>query len=98
MQSDVYACGVVLYELLTGEKPVQGADSRELLKKLYTSRIVPPSEKVAGLDPRTDAIALKCLATDPKARYASMLVLRADLRSILGVPTAPASASEPRLG
>jgi serine/threonine-protein kinase len=80
---DVYACGIVFYELLTGDLPIKGATMLELRARIAVAIPEPPSRKVPGLDPRVDAIIARALAKDRGARYPTMRDLRADLRALL---------------
>ena len=81
-QSDVYACGIVLYELLTGDVPFTGSVA-ELLQLHETASIDAPSTRVADLDVGLDQVALRALAKDRGQRYASVRELRAALRTLL---------------
>ncbi|MBI4059875.1 MAG: serine/threonine protein kinase [Elusimicrobia bacterium] len=65
-QSDVFALGVTLYELLTGVLPFRG--SGEMSDKLE-ARFTPPSELAPGLGPAIDAVARKALSPRPEDRY-----------------------------
>ncbi len=73
-RADIYAVGVMLYQMLTGKIP-QGMF--EL-----------PSLQVKGLDPRYDAIIAKALREDREARYQSIREMRGDLDNILTQPVA----------
>ncbi len=70
-RADIYAIGVMLFNLITGEVP--------------RGRFKLPSEK-AGSDPRFDAIILKAMEQERDARYQSTLDLRRDLDEILATP------------
>lgn len=71
--SDLYAAGVMLYELLTGTTPFGGASTAEILRRHLEDPIVPPSVRCPDLAiPKAlDDITLRALARRPEARYAS---------------------------
>jgi hypothetical protein len=69
--ADVYAFGVVLYEMLTGRLPFDGDSLGAILLKQLRERPAPPSSVVPRLDPDLDAFVLRCLAADPRQRYAN---------------------------
>jgi serine/threonine protein kinase len=81
--SDVYAVGVILYEMLTGRKPFQGPKLMNLLTQALNQEPTPPSRLRAKVPPDLEAICLKCLAKQPKDRYASADLLAEDLRCFL---------------
>ena len=66
--SDVYACGVVLYEMLTGAKPHTGGHRRAgALPAPATRTSPPPSAAVPGLAPQLDDLVAGATARDPQA-------------------------------
>lgn len=74
---DVYALGVVLYELITGVKPFQSTNDIELIQEiLYKEDITPPAKLARDIPPELSAIALKALRKDPDERYPSCEALR----------------------
>jgi predicted Ser/Thr protein kinase len=68
--ADVYALGVVLYQMLTGRTPFTGTLT-ELMFETVHGELPPPSRFRPGLDPGLEAVALKALARRPQDRYAS---------------------------
>jgi serine/threonine-protein kinase len=82
VQSDVYACGVLLYELLSGVVPFAG-ELADIVPRVLSVLPDPPSWRLPGIDSRFDAIVLKALAKDRSMRYASIRELRLHLRKAL---------------
>jgi eukaryotic-like serine/threonine-protein kinase len=70
-RSDVYAAGVLLWETLTGVRLFIGQNDSEIVERVVSAQIVAPSARVSGLSPAFDAIALRALASDPAARFAT---------------------------
>lgn len=78
--SDIYALGVILYELMTGQPPYDGSSANEA----PTSDPVAPDIRKSGLDARWNKTILRCLAPSPDARPDATQVLAAfDKRLIL---------------
>lgn len=85
--ADVYALGVILYEMLTGQVPFQGS-VYETLRKIIEQEPVPPSQLRPGLSPELEAICLRAMHKRPADRHPSMAALAADLERIASEPGA----------
>jgi serine/threonine-protein kinase len=84
--ADLYACGVLLYALLTGRPPFVTERPLDVTVKHIFDVPVPPSDHVPGLDPALDAIVLQALAKQPRDRQPSAEALSAALRALGPVP------------
>ncbi|MCC3771646.1 protein kinase, partial [Streptomyces sp. UNOC14_S4] len=78
---DVYACGVVLYEMLTGAKPHAGSTPAQVLYQHLHEDVPPPSAAVPGLAPRLDELVAAATARDPQGRPADAVGLLALVRA-----------------
>jgi serine/threonine-protein kinase len=81
-QSDVYALGVVLYELLAGVVPFDGTSAAEVAQKHLTMQPVPLSQRRAGVPGWIDKVVRRALEKDPVARYGSVEELRQVLAGV----------------
>ncbi|HEX6737540.1 MAG TPA: serine/threonine-protein kinase, partial [Vicinamibacteria bacterium] len=79
-RADVYALGVVLYELLCRTRPYQGADEAALLAAIREGRPRLPIEIAPQAPEPLQAVALKAMSADPADRYPSARELALDLR------------------
>jgi beta-lactam-binding protein with PASTA domain/predicted Ser/Thr protein kinase len=69
-RSDLYAVGVILYELLTGSVPFDGETAVAIAFKQVSAEPRAPSERQPGVPPALDAVVLRALAKDPAQRFA----------------------------
>src|SRR5215470_9097230 len=72
-RSDIYALGLVLYELFTGKRVFEAKSIQELISLHEKSTPPTPSSHVKEIDPLVERVILRCLEKDPKARPASAL-------------------------
>lgn len=92
--SDLYAVGVILYEVLTGTLPFSGGSLLEILRRHLEDEVIPPSTRAPELNLSLafERVVLRALAKDPSERYGSAaemrLALRAAARVSRDVPTA----------
>lgn len=80
--SDVYAMGILMYELLTGRVPWDGTTPSILTGHLDHAP-TPPSELVPGLDPAVERLVLHALAKDPADRHVDMSAFLYELRAVM---------------
>jgi WD40 repeat protein len=86
--ADVYALGVILYELLTGRAPYDGETDVEVLRQAIDGNLTPPRHLRADIPRDLEAICLKAMARTPARRYRTAIDLADDLRRFLdGKPT-----------
>jgi eukaryotic-like serine/threonine-protein kinase len=97
-RSDIWALGVLFYEMITGVPPFTGESVAVLASAILATTPVPPSMRVKALSPRVDAVIAKCLQRDPAKRYQSTSEFVLALRALpISKPLPrPMSGSEPR--
>jgi len=87
--ADIYALGVILYEMLTGQPPFRAASSWDTICQVINEDPTPPSRWHSNVPRDIETICLKCLEKEPAQRYASAGALAEDLeRFIAGRPVA----------
>jgi serine/threonine-protein kinase len=79
-RSDIFALGVVLYEMLTGATPFSGDTVSNLMYQIATAPAPAPNRINAEVPPMLDLIVAKALAKKPEERYQSAAAFAADLR------------------
>jgi serine/threonine-protein kinase len=79
VRSDLYALGLVLYELLTGQPAFRAESFTEYARLKEGSRTTPPSRLVEDIDPAVERAILSCLEPRPEDRPASVLAVAAAL-------------------
>src|SRR5512138_851930 len=68
-RSDVFSLGVVLHELLTGERVFTGPTELAVMERVRAADVRPPSARNPAVTPTLDAVVLRALARDPERRY-----------------------------
>lgn len=89
-RSDVFSLGVVLYEMLSGRRPFQGASNVEIMRALLASEPKPLGSVTLDVPEPLAQITHRCLEKNPEARYADAGEAAAQLRA-LDLPYAPAA-------
>ncbi|CAN5158344.1 Stk1 family PASTA domain-containing Ser/Thr kinase [soil metagenome] len=83
-RSDVYAAGVMLYEMLTGRKPHEGESPIQVAYKHVHEDVPAPSAQIRGLPPYVDALVARATARDRELRPADARVLLHQVRRVKG--------------
>jgi len=91
LKSDIYALGLVLYEMFTGRRPYDGKSAAEQRQLQEQSLPASLTTVVKDIDPAIERVILRCLAPDPRSRPASALAVAAALPG--GDPLAVALAA-----
>jgi serine/threonine protein kinase len=96
VQTDIYALGVVLYEMVTGRRPYMADTPAALFLKQSNDPLPMPRNFVDGLPERVEKVLFKALAKQAEDRYASMLDFANSLAGLLSpVPEMPSPLLQP---
>ncbi|HET9992210.1 MAG TPA: serine/threonine-protein kinase [Kofleriaceae bacterium] len=99
-RTDIYALGVLLFQMITGVLPFDGETMGEVLVKQVTQLPPPPRQYNPNIPPSVEQILLRCLMKQPDARFPTMVALREALLDPEGYlhrspPMAPARSLAP---
>ena len=81
-RSDIYAMGVILYEMLTGKLPFTGSSPLEAMKARISNPPIPPSVALPSISPHLQEVLYRALERDPRNRYARAHEFAHDLRNL----------------
>jgi serine/threonine protein kinase len=98
VRTDVYALGTLLYEMLTGHLPHESDSTTAVLRSKLHGEPTPPSTYLPGLDRGLEAVILRAIARDPRARYAGAAEMVQHLHSPALALSAASPVSAPRVG
>lgn len=92
--TDIYALGVIFYELLTGKLPFQGSSIAELAYKITSTDATRLSEVRPDISAELEAIVEKMIAKEPSDRFASMADVAQAIRGYLTSPSEPSESDD----
>lgn len=81
-RSDVYALGIIMYEMFTGQVPYKGETPVQVLFQHVEGKVTPPRDLNKNISPELEALILKAMAIKPNDRYQSMGELRQALTAL----------------
>jgi serine/threonine-protein kinase len=94
-RSDIYAAGILLYEMLTGRVPFESKSEFELMKAQVEEPPPPPRNFASYIPDQAEEAIMRALAKKPEARYQSAREFRQELLKSVATSTAPLGDSAP---
>ncbi len=90
---DIFACGLILYEMLTGHQVYSANNTMAVMYKITNETVVPPSKRNSEIDKDLDAIVMKSLEKDPVNRYSNVAEMQSALKKYLKIDDDTESSS-----
>jgi Protein kinase domain len=94
-RSDLFALGIVLYQMVTGAAPFEGSSVSAVCAQILSAEPVPPSQRNPALPQGIDHVILRCLAKSSADRYPSAEAFASSLYPFAGGNSAPAPEAPP---
>jgi serine/threonine protein kinase len=93
-RSDVFALGIVLYELITDQRPFLGSTDMSLLDKVRRGTVAPPSSLHAEIPARLEKLVMKALEREPQDRHRDAGAMHRELEQMLQESNEPVGARD----
>lgn len=97
-RSDLFSLGIVLYEMVTGQRPFDADSLQGICSRVLSSAPLPPSHANASVPAAFDDLVARCLAKDPAARHATAEALAQELYPLARRAPIPATTPAPPTG
>jgi serine/threonine protein kinase len=93
-RADLFAMGIVLWEMIARRRLITGVQSSERLNRLLTMEFPPLSAEVANVHPLLEVVAMRALQRDPRERYQTAAEMRDALEAYIGACGEPVRSTE----